>query len=120
VDPGPVLLYAATGDGRFGSLVVPAVAPGGNARDLVLRVTPGGRLRLRHQGPERYPGVTIMHGADVLAFSNVERDAVEEFVVPVGRMTVRLHIDADDRTVVREVDVEANKIAEVVFEKDPR
>ena len=97
------------------------LGPGETRDDLVITVAPGGHVRVRYEGPDKYVNVTILHRDIMLTSDGVQLGASREFVAPAGRVTVRAsYRDGEPRLVERVVDVKAGETVDVTFEKDAR
>jgi len=115
-----VSIVATTLDGRVGVLGPLTFEEGAKPYDLAVRVERGGRIRFRHEGAEDHAQVSVHAGGAVVGFSSVPRSIAEEFVVPPGRVTVRVKYRRSGYEVVREVMVTADRTTDLVIEADAR
>lgn len=114
-------LAASTTDGSVGVLEGIVLGPGEARGDLTLTVAPGGRVRVRHAGPDAYVGVRILQGDVIYGGDSLQDGVSREFVAPAGLVTVRATFSDDEyRRVERVVDVKAGETVEVTFEKGAR
>jgi len=91
---------------------------GESRNDLTITVVSGGRVRVRHEGPDKYVGVTILQRDIMFAADGVQIGASRAFVAPAGRATVRgSYAESDRPQVGRVVDVKVGETVDVTFEK---
>lgn len=118
LDSGTYHLAAVTADGRVGVLEGVVVTKGDTRKDLTLTVVPGGRVRVRHDGPESGLNATILQRGVVFVSKSVQPGAATELVAPAGTVVVRAnYVDGDRRAVERSVEVKAGETIDVTFEK---
>ena len=121
LEPGRYDISTATADARVGILEDIEIAAGQEVGDLVVRLMPGGTVRVRHEGPEKFANIRLLHRGIQLKGDGLERSAAREFVVPAGTILVRMsYHEADLRTAERSIDVVAGQRVEVVFEPGAR
>jgi hypothetical protein len=114
-------IAATTDDGRIGLRERVGVAEGARVRDVIIRVTSGGRVRVRHTGPEASVDLEVLQHGALLATGHALRNMPCEFVVPPGTVVIRaLYPEGDRRTVERSVSVTAGEMVEVVLEAGAR
>lgn len=113
--PSTYDLTARTPDGRVGTLRGVEVRPGSSREDLVVRVQPGGRLRIRYFGPSTYANYHVYDGTTVVAANGLHRGTSELETVPAAKLRVELDAHAAG-THERVLFVRPGESAEVVFD----
>ena len=107
---------AGTVDGRFGVLRGVGVSAGAGTGELVVAVSPGGKLRLRYEGqrPEvecavRFQGVFVGWGEKLKPGAAVTRFA------PAGTLSLVLRIEGGPELSTRTVELGVSEEKEIVF-----
>jgi Carboxypeptidase regulatory-like domain len=117
LDPGVYSVSASTSGGGCAVAKDLRLDSGTRIEGLVLRVRPGGRVRVRYEGPESVAQIRVYDGVAVVALDGVRRGTDSTWVVTTGKLVVQCTegFGADLRRQEQEVTVEAGKLAEVVF-----
>jgi hypothetical protein len=121
--PGSFDLSARTTNGWIGYVGPIEVAPGGAAKDLIVHVSAGGKVRVREDGPEKMVSVSILQRGTEVAGDYPVMGVARELAVPLGSVVVRVRYYDDEgetilRTAERTVEVRAGDTVDIVFEKD--
>jgi hypothetical protein len=87
--PGVYCVAASTSGGACGVAKGLRLEEGARIEDLAVHVRPGGRLRVRYDGPEDVVQVRVCDGMAVVALDGVERGTAKTWVVPEGSLQVR-------------------------------
>lgn len=104
VEPGRYDVPTSMSDSRLGILEGIEVTAG-QVDGLVLLLTPGGSVRVRHEGPETYASIACFHRGIQLRGDRLERDVAREFAVPAGTILVRVsYHESDLRTAERSIE----------------
>jgi hypothetical protein len=112
---------ATTDDGRIGWLERVGIAEGAVVKGVIVRVTRGGRIRVRHTGPERAVDVEVLQRGGLLRTTQALRNLPVELTVPPGTVVIRArYVDGPRRLVERSVSVAAGETVEVVLEAGAR
>ncbi len=122
LDAGTYDLSAMTSNGWIGYIEPLAITAGGAAKDLVIRVSPGGRVRARHEGPEKYALINVVRNGVQVSGEYVELGKSGEWPSPLGTVVVRVHYYNEAlgkfvRTAEKSVEVGPDTVVEVEFEK---
>ncbi len=119
LEAGTYDVAASASDGATGLLEGVVVASGEAKTGLSIRLAPGGHVRVRHEGPDRYINIDVLSHGVVVDLDGVERSTSHEFAAPAGSVVVRAtYYGTDKRVVERTVDVKPGQTVDVVFEKD--
>ncbi len=117
LSPGAFDVTATTDDGRIGRLERVGIAEGSTVKDVILRVAQGGRVRVRHTGPETAVNLEVLQNGALIQSSSAMRNMPVELIVPAGTVEIRaLHVEGDRRTVERSVSVAVGETVDVVLE----
>lgn len=115
--PGTYEMAARTSDGMVGVLPHVEVSLGGAGEHLVIHLHAAGRVRVRHEGPEKHANISVLSNGVPVGSDGVERGAAKEFAAPFGAVVVRAQYYEDDpRVAERSVDVKPGETVDVVFE----
>jgi hypothetical protein len=115
--PGSYCIAASTSGGECGLVADLALANEQRIEDLVLRVQPGGRMRVRYGGPDEVAQILVHSGTAVVALDGVERGTTKTWVVPEGTLQIECTERKGAEFVTREheVTVLPGALAEVEF-----
>ncbi len=82
---------ASTADGRFAQHAHIDVGAGTDSGELVLALSPGGKLRFGYKGAQPCVYVTVMRqGAAVLMQTGVEQGKIGEYMAPAGALVLEI------------------------------
>jgi hypothetical protein len=110
---------ATDSDGATGLLEGVVVETGESKSGLTIRLAPGGHVRVRHEGPDRFANIEVLSHGVLVTLDGVERSTSKEFAAPAGSVTVQAtYHESGTRVVERTVEVKAGQTVDVVFEKD--
>ena len=116
---GTYNIAASALDGSTGVLEGVVLGVGESKSELSVRLAPGGRVRVRQEGPDRVVNAHVLAHGILYDGGYLERSTTREFTAPAGSVTVRAaYLDSDNHVVEHTVDVKAGQTVDVVFEKD--
>ncbi len=112
-------IAASSTEGAVGLLEGVELKTGDSLTNLKIRLQPGGHVRVRHDGPERYANIEIITHGIVVDLEGLERGASQEFAAPAGSVIVQAaYHEGELRLAQRTVEVKAGQTVDVKFEKD--
>jgi hypothetical protein len=118
LEPGTYAVAASTDDGRTGVLRGVELAPGTEAKDLVVEVSLGGHVRIRNDCKSRILSVTVQSGDIAVDSDGIEPGTAKTFTAPAGHLTLRVWLHPPPEEQKRELDLNAGEEKEVVFADD--
>jgi hypothetical protein len=84
-----------------------------------IQLVPGGHVRVRHEGPDRYVSISVVSQGVTFATDGLERGASRELAAPAGTVTVKAaYYETEKRVVERTVEVKVGQTVDVTFEQD--
>lgn len=119
-EPGTFVIAATQADGRVGVLEDITLESGNALTDLVVRLAPGGRIRVTYDGADRYALVSVRRGRVLVGQSMLEAGTVQEFSAPLGRVTVNVDSEGRHKTAEKTVEVTSGATCDVAFDLESR
>lgn len=120
----PPGVYDIAGEAYEGGLIgfiQPVEVRGGEAvTDLLVRVSPGGRVRVQHDGPEKGLWICVTQRGIVVDVEGVQPGSSDEVTAPVGVVVMRMEYGEGGRVVERTVEVKAGETVDIVLEAGAR
>jgi protocatechuate 3,4-dioxygenase beta subunit len=114
--PGKYGLCAYTRDGRFASVTGVDVLADRESEGLLLKVSPGARLRLRYDGSHGQAFATFAsHGVPVAQSDPVNAGFILDKIVSAGSVAIGVRFDWRATARVINVDLSAGEVKEVVI-----
>ncbi len=114
--PGLYDVTAKTKGGLVGVARGVSIVGGSETKDVVVKVQPGGRVRVRYAGSSPHSFFRVIQGESSVAGRQLEGHDSSVEVVPAGKMTVWLRVDAQSKPRERVIEVQAGEEKDVVFE----
>lgn len=114
LESGVYHVSAVTSSGSIGFVSGIDLTAGTARDDIEIRVSPGGRLRIRYEGPTEYAQYRVQQGSVAVAADGIQSGTSDEVFVPPGLNRVSLRIGRElvgEETVV----VRVGAAAEVEF-----
>ena len=93
-----------------------SIAGGSETKDLVVKVEPGGRIRVRYAGSAPRAFFRIVQDQSAVAGGTLESHDGSVELVPAGKMTVSLRVNAQEKPRERVIEVQVGEEKEIVFE----
>jgi hypothetical protein len=109
-------IAATTSDGKVGTLVGLDLAEGASRRDLVVRVTQGGRVRVRYEGSKDEGRAEVLVNDVPVSSGRIERGKAVTFTAPAGKVLVRVETWGPDPIRERTVSVDVGVTTDVVVD----
>jgi len=89
LEPGTYDLAASTEDARVGVLRGVEIKGGAETKDLVLKVSPGARVRVRYSGKASSGSCHIVSDGVIVGLDGLENGTTKTFTAPAGRIQVQ-------------------------------
>jgi hypothetical protein len=113
--PGTYDVAAAIVDGRCGSVRGVVVDSEGRSGDLVVRVEPGARLRIRYEGKATFGSLRVSSGSVPFMFNGLRTGTSTTCSVPAGHVVARFETRDPQRVQEKEIDLAVGDEKELVF-----